>query len=221
MSRMGPKEFTREKLSRMDMRESSEASPTKASLDRKADQDNFGMTAAKSSNIAHFRHGGSAHKPHAGHRLRRASGGKVAHSDEPEDRALVKKMVKGEALTGKSEGGRAHRASGGRAKGKTTVNIIIGGPKAGAPTPPMAMGSPPIPPGDGAPPPPPPAPPGAGMRPPVGGPMPMPMPVPVPVARPGMPPGGMPMRARGGKVVEKYGSGSGMGRMENTRREKD
>ena len=61
------------------------------------------------------------------------------HSDEKEDRALVKKMVKSDALTGKSYGGRAKRADGGALgdgssegkktpmKGKTTVNIVIGG----------------------------------------------------------------------------------------------
>ncbi len=57
---------------------------------------------------------------------KRASGGKAMHDDEPEDRSLIKKMVKGEALTGRCEGGRMKRASGGKA-GKSTVNVIIGG----------------------------------------------------------------------------------------------
>ena len=89
-------------------------------------------------------------------------GGSVKkHSDEPEDRALVKKMVKKEALSGKSSGGRTARATGGRTgkNGKTTVNIVISGkggqdgmmppmpgPGLGAlpPAPPMPM--PPMPP---------------------------------------------------------------------------
>ena len=37
-----------------------------------------------------------------------AKGGKV-HSDEKMDRALVKKMVKGKALTGKACGGKAKK----------------------------------------------------------------------------------------------------------------
>ena len=40
-------------------------------------------------------------------------GGKAEHPDEREDRALVKKMVKGNALTGKATGGRTHLADGG------------------------------------------------------------------------------------------------------------
>ena len=44
-------------------------------------------------------------------------GGKAEHPDEREDRALVKKMVKGEALTGKKHGGRAHKYDGGEAMG--------------------------------------------------------------------------------------------------------
>ena len=44
-------------------------------------------------------------------------GGKAEHPDEREDRALVKKMVKGNALTGKATGGRAHKYDGGEAMG--------------------------------------------------------------------------------------------------------
>jgi len=43
--------------------------------------------------------------------------GGATHPDEREDRALVKKMVKGEALTGKKHGGRAHKYDGGEAMG--------------------------------------------------------------------------------------------------------
>lgn len=45
---------------------------------------------------------------------RRAAGGKTMHDDEVEDRKLVKKMVKGEALTGKCGGGRTGRDAGGK-----------------------------------------------------------------------------------------------------------
>jgi hypothetical protein len=48
---------------------------------------------------------------------RRAMGGKMEHDDEVEDRKLVKKMVKGDALTGKCGGGRMKKADGG-ASGK-------------------------------------------------------------------------------------------------------
>jgi len=280
---MGTKQFTRDKLHKM---ESSGAIHESVASDKDQAADNWGMAAAKTSNAGHFRHGGAAHKPHAGHRLRRAHGGQVVHKDttrstaeathlgelpklrarggkaehydEAEDRALVKRMVKHDALTGKKhgghvhhrhhraggggvqseaardaenearvsrmsaqekeeyanerKGGRIHRASGGRAKGKTTVNIVIAG--RGHQEPPMAQGAPP--PAPNAPPPPPP--PAGGMRPPMGA-MPMPMPMPMPVAAGA--PGGIPMRARGGKVImEHYGAGSGEGRLEKTRREK-
>lgn len=121
----------------------------------------------------------------------RASGGRIKHSDEAEDKALVKSMVKPAAM--KMEGGKAkarldrpHRASGGRVgKGKTnvTINVIGGGDKAATPLaiPPMAGAVPPMPL---------PKPPMAG---PPGGALPMP------------PPGGPPLmpRASGGRVGSK------------------
>jgi hypothetical protein len=157
----------------------------------------------------------------------RAKGGRMMHEDEREDRALVKKMVKSDALTGKKAGGRTERADGGKVgKGKTTVNILIGGPKAvddgqSGMMPPMGM---PMPVPAGAPSMAPP------MAPPMGaGPAPMPGgPPPAPVGGPPqMPPGGLPMgRKDGGKVQVPYkkpgrkgdypamdfGSGSGFGR---------
>jgi len=129
------------------------------------------------------------------------------------------------ALGGDTDGDaddRVARKAGGRAKGKTNVNIIIEQPKQqpapppGAPPPGMMPHPQPIPPppgGGGG------MPPGGGMAPPPGGGMPPPG---------GMPPGGgmhppMPMgRAAGGKVVEGnppkamkpgIGSGGGEGRL--------
>ena len=160
-------------------------------------------------------------------------GGKAEHSDEKEDRALVKKMVKPEARTGKKHGGeksgnyeggtrptgdRIARKGGGRAgKGKMNVNIIIG---AGAgkddqnkPPASMMPHPPGMPPGGGPTgvPVPMPSPQGA---PPQG--MPMPMPMPPPQGGPGGP--GMPPMPRksGGRALPKmeYGGGGGLGRIE-------
>jgi hypothetical protein len=113
------------------------------------------------------------------------------------------------------EGGRMPHAHGGRAKGKTNINIVIAQPKAGG----GPMGAQAMPPqGPVRPPMPPPQ-----MAPPAGGPPPMPP--------PGMggPPGGMPpgagpmMRKSGGRTtgdaipLKDYGSNSGLGRLEKVK----
>lgn len=126
---------------------------------------------------------------------RYARGGSV-HSDEAEDRALIRKEVKSSAL--KDEGGKAkhradkaaRRARGGKVKSKgksakTNVNVIVA-PSGGAKPPmgaPMAGIAPPA----GAAPPMPPKPPMAALPP--GAPMAPP---------PGL--GGMPPRAKGGRI---------------------
>ena len=129
-------------------------------------------------------------------------GGKV-HSDEAEDRAIVKSMVKKEDL--KAEGGAVKprldkMARGGKAKHHTHINIMVA-PKGGdgAPPPGLGAGGPPMAPPMGPKPP---------MGPPPGGPM--------GAGPPGLPPGMPPpgaggpkppgMMKRGGKAAV----GSGM-----------
>jgi hypothetical protein len=136
----------------------------------------------------------------------------AAHSDVAEDKSLVKKMVKPDALTGRAAGGKVHsKKGGGKGKAKTAVNIVIA---------PRAGGDRPVPvpvPASGA---------GAGPAP-----MPSRAPVsPPPSVSPGvgalagprqMPPGAGPMakggavkkRANGGKVFD-AGAATGVGREE-------
>jgi hypothetical protein len=189
-----------------------------------------------------------------GGRIGRSLGGSATAKDEytqagrtmtNEDASGKDRFTGGDFPPSHASGGRVGRAHGGRtAKGKTTVNVIIGGQKANAPTPPM----PPPPmaaPGPVGPPRPPP------VMPPPGGP---PGGMPMGGAPPGMagasPPGAPPMlRARGGRIEaetagrhdfgkagvhsfgkggtragvslkREYGSGSGLGRMEIARKEK-
>jgi hypothetical protein len=170
-------------------------------------------------------------------------GGKAAHPDVAEDKALIRKMVKPSARTGKKKGGEAGRdlyvrkgyphevpgADGGRiAKkrgggikkkgGKTNVNVIIHPHSAGANTPLPPIAGPAIPP---PPPPRPQMPPMAGAQMPMGAPigaMGGGMPA-MGAARPGMPPIA---RRSGGKVennpkprhIIDHAAGGGLGRIE-------
>jgi len=126
-----------------------------------------------------------------------ARGGSV-HSDEAEDRALIRKEVKGSALkhdgkSAKARGDKAvRRAKGGHVKhkggGKTSVNVIVA---PGGQHPPMAgLGAPPV----GGPPPMAAMPPKPPMMPPPGAP---------PMA--GGPPG-MPPRSHGGRAYKDGGA---------------
>jgi len=132
------------------------------------------------------------------------SGGAVKHSDEKQDRKLIKgmidKAIHPEGAKAKHRMDRPHRAKGGRVKkgnAKTIINVITGGHPAGGavpPGPPMAPPGPPM--GIAGPPP-------GGMPPP---PMAAKPPMPMPPPGAGGPPG-MPMRASGGRVQTPTGSG--------------
>lgn len=163
-----------------------------------------------------------------GGRTKRATGGMIEDTkkalmlkSDPHNQSKIKPAEpKKEAAEAKACGGRMARKSGGRAKGKTNINIVIsgaggaGGPPAGMMPPGGPMGGPP-----------------GGGRPPAGVPVPMPapqggapMPMPVPMPAPqggGMPP--MPRKAGGRvtKVAKSYkdmeaGAGSGEGRLQKT-----
>ena len=117
-----------------------------------------------------------------------AARGEGARDAEGEEQTARMNKAEKEQYANEKRGGRIHRASGGRAKGKTVVNVIIAGNRGqpqGAPPP---MAAPPPPPPMAAPPPPPPHP------------MPMMPSGGAPMGPMGAPPGGMPMRAHGGKV---------------------
>ena len=162
----------------------------------------------------------------------RRGGRAEAHPDEREDKALIKKMVKGEALKHRKAGGtavsngtlegtrptggRMARAAGGKTgKGKTNINIVISPhgagqqPQQGGMMPPGGM--PPHPGGMPVAVPPPMAPPQQGM------PMGMPQ-MAGPVGAPPMPPQMPPMgRKSGGRTTfpkMEFGAGGGEGRME-------
>lgn len=159
-------------------------------------------------------------KGYAGGRPSRAKGGKVRDITKVSDGGPYRYP---DEMLVRKEGGRVARARGGRTKGKgkTVVNVIVGGrsddQQRPAPPPPMAAAGPiPTPP-----PAPPPRPP---MMPPGGGMPPMAPPGGAPMGPAGAPPGGpippgLMGRASGGRISEKYGSGSGLGRMASARRQ--
>lgn len=74
--------------------------------------------------------------PNKGGEMFKKGGAAKDHPDEKQDRKLIDKMVKKDALTGKCSGGRTARATGGRTKGKTDINIVIA-PSAGGQNPGM------------------------------------------------------------------------------------
>lgn len=126
-------------------------------------------------------------------------------------RGKVGKLRGGSVAGGeRPTGDRIPRNTGGRAKGKTNINIIVNPNKADNDKPPMP-GPVPAPPPPPMPPPPPPPPPMPPAGPPPGGPPPH-MPPPSMMAGAG----GPPMRARGGRLgMNKIGgAGGGLGRLE-------
>ena len=307
MAEHSQKAFTTSKLKKMEV---SGAPASSRDRNSEALADDYGRRAARTSDCSSFAVGGAANQPSMG-RPSRAKGGKVRDVNKVEDGGPI--TYPDEAML-RADGGRVGLAKGGRAKGKTVVNVIIGHEGQGGqpPPPPMAQagptppprppmpppGPPPGMPPPGGPPPggmpppgmppgrfmggragyqmggmpaggggmggapgAPPAPPGgmpsmnptptmgAGMAPPPGGMPPGGMPPRPPVGgmgtpgmpmtggagmppggmppRPPMPPaggappatGGVPMRASGGRISEKYGAAGGLGRIEKSKRE--
>jgi len=164
-----------------------------------------------------------------GGRIKRKAGGKAGHPDIAEDRSLIKKMVKKNALTGKNYGGRLGKAGGGALEiggeskpkskkgSKVTdikINILAGGaskppmlagqPMGGGMAPPAGAGVPPLPPALA----------GAAAAPPA-----MPM-----GGMPGAPVPGLPGRKAGGRITKsassykdmEAGSANGEGRLQKT-----
>ena len=144
-----------------------------------------------------------------GGRIGRSTGGSATAKDEYTQAGRTAgnlnasgkdQITGGDYAPNHASGGRIDRARGGRTKGKTTVNVIIGGDKHLPPQMPPPMSPPPMaaPPGPVGPPP---GPPGGPPGMPGGGPPPG-----------GMPPPGMPpMRARGGRIGRDMGGGMPMG----------
>ena len=163
------------------------------------------MKELKAANISHGKHHAKITKM-------------AAHPDEKQDRKLVDKMVKKDALTGRSCGGSAKRASGGATKdggkkpAKTQVNIVVAPKGQGQAGPAPAPMSGPVAAVPSRPPVPAAIPAGPSGPAPAGG---------LAALRPGAKNGGkLPQkRAVGGKVTGyDAGAGSGKGRLEKERK---
>lgn len=160
-----------------------------------------------------------------GGRAARATGGMIEDTKkammikaDPHNQSKIKPAEeKKEKADAKACGGRMARKSGGRAKGKTNINIVIATGKGQQPD---MGGMPPMPPG---------GPMGGPPKPPGGVPVPMPaaggapqaMPVPMPMPAPQQPPMARKSGGRITKVAKTYkdmeaGSGSGEGRLQKT-----
>lgn len=161
----------------------------------------------------------------AGGRPKRATGGMIEDTKkalmlkaDPHNQSKIKPAEpKKEVKDEKACGGRMARKAGGRAKGKTNINIVIAaGKQPGQDG--MPPGMPPMPPGGPM-----------GGRPPGGVPVPMPaggptpqaMPVPMPMPAPQQPPMARKSGGRITKVAKSYkdmeaGAGSGEGRLQKT-----
>ena len=166
----------------------------------------------------------------AGGRPKRATGGMInetkklaALKADPHNQTKIKPAMPApkEPVAEKCGGGRMARKAGGRAKGKTNINIVIAaGKQPGQDG--MPPGMPPMPPGGpmGGPPRPPggvPVPMPAGGQ----GPMPQAMPIPMPMPAPQQPPMARKSGGRITKVAKSYkdmeaGAGSGEGRLQKT-----
>lgn len=163
-----------------------------------ADADDHGLAAWKKKRARGGKVDGAAPKK----RLDRAP---RKHADAPQDRALIKSMVKPDDLKPAFAKGGAVKTG----KGKTSVNVIVmpqgGGAGGAGAMPPPSSSLPPMPP-----------------KPPM---MPPPPPGGAPMGGPGMPPGGLPGagpamgRKAGGRVSYpiKDGAGGGEGRLQKTR----
>lgn len=164
----------------------------------------------------------------SGGRTKRATGGMISETKklaalkaDPHNQTKIKPAMPApkEPVSDKACGGRMARKAGGRAKGKTNINIVIATGKGQPGQDGMPPGMPPMPPG---------GPMGGPPRPPGGVPVPMPapqggapMPIPMPMPAPQQPPMARKSGGRITKVAKSYkdmeaGAASGEGRLQKT-----